>query len=314
MLELGQPLHAFDACTIKGGIRVRYARPGETWPLLNGETPTFDPSYLVIADEEKAVALAGIMGGSPTAVSDATRDVFLESAFFSPEAIAGNRARSASVPIRRSDSSAVWISEIAARNRLRDASRAKIRGGQSGPVSEALAMLPARPPVRLRLDRVERVLGIGFDAERAATILRSLGFDVAWGTVLLEVTSPSYRFDIAIEEDLIEESASMATTTSRRPRRSRTQAWWARGVAAFAGSASHATRGSRLSRSGDVQLHRSRMGAGLLRQRTADRARESDRKSHERHAIESDTGSRRDHRIERAPQAGARALFEIGCC
>jgi phenylalanyl-tRNA synthetase beta chain len=208
MLELGQPLHAFDARTIKGGIRVRYARPGETLQLLNGETPTFDPGYLVIADEEKAVALAGIMGGSPTAVTDATRDVFLESAFFSPEAIAG-KSRTLGFG---SDSSFRFERGVDFGETRRALDRAthlvlKICGGQSGPVSEALAMLPARPPVRLRLDRVERVLGIGFDAERAATILRSLGFDVASGNRVFEVTPPSYRFDIAIEEDLIEELA-----------------------------------------------------------------------------------------------------------
>jgi phenylalanyl-tRNA synthetase beta chain len=89
MLELGQPLHAFDAARLDGGIRVRYARAGEKLTLINGTTPPLTPDFLVIADEAQAVALAGIMGGLDTAVSDATRDVFLESAFFSPDAIAG---------------------------------------------------------------------------------------------------------------------------------------------------------------------------------------------------------------------------------
>src|SRR6185436_19070308 len=89
MLELGQPLHAFDFARLEGGIHARFAKPGEKLTLLNGTTPDLDPGYLVIADERKAVALAGIMGGLDTAVSDTTRDVFLESAFFTPEVIAG---------------------------------------------------------------------------------------------------------------------------------------------------------------------------------------------------------------------------------
>jgi phenylalanyl-tRNA synthetase beta chain len=208
MLELGQPLHAFDARTLAGGIRVRFAREGETVPLLNGETPTLDPGYLVIADEEKAVALAGIMGGAPTAVSDGTREVFLESAFFSPDAIAG-KSRALGFG---SDSSFRFERGVDFGETRRALDRAthlivEICGGRAGPVSEALASLPSRDRVRLRLERVERVLGIGFEPARATAILRSLGFEVKGADRTFEVTPPSYRFDIAIEEDLIEELA-----------------------------------------------------------------------------------------------------------
>jgi phenylalanyl-tRNA synthetase beta chain len=208
MLELGQPLHAFDARTLAGGIHVRHARAGETFALLNGESPCLDSEYLVIADEEKAVALAGIMGGSSTAVSGATRDVFLESAFFSPEAIAGKSR----VLGFGSDSSFRFergVDFAATRRALDRATHLVIEtcGGAPGPMSEATASLPARPPVRLRLDRAERVLGIALEAERAATILRSLGFELSAHGRAFDVTPPSYRFDIAIEEDLIEELA-----------------------------------------------------------------------------------------------------------
>ena len=162
MLELGQPLHAFDARTLEGGIHVRYAREGETLELLNGETPRLDPGYLVIADDEKAVALAGIMGGAATAVSDATRDVFLESAFFAPEAIAG-KSRLLGFG---SDSSfrferGVDFGETHARARPRDAARhGNLR--RTGRPGERGAWRRCRraPRVALRLDRVARVLGI----------------------------------------------------------------------------------------------------------------------------------------------------------
>ena len=160
MLELGQPLHAFDARALVGGIRVRHARAGETLPLLNGETPRLDPGYLVIADDEKAVALAGIMGGSSTAVSDATRNVFLESAFFSPEAIAG-KSRALGFG---SDSSFRFERGVDFGETRRALDRAtqlviEICGGQPGPVSEAAAKLPSRAPVKLRLDRVGACAG-----------------------------------------------------------------------------------------------------------------------------------------------------------
>ena len=208
MLELGQPLHAFDAAKLEGDIRVRYARDGETLELLNGETPALGTSYLVIADEKKAVALAGIMGGAPTAVSDETSDIFLESAFFSPEVIAG-KSRELGFG---SDSSFRFERGVDFDGTLPALDRAtelvmQICGGRPGPVSEARAMLPDRKPVTVRLDRAERVLGIPLSPETCTGIFRKLGFQFASNGTSYTVTPPSYRFDIAIEEDLIEELA-----------------------------------------------------------------------------------------------------------
>ena len=208
MLELGQPLHAFDAGKLKGGIRVRYARSGEKLTLLNGETPVLDPRYLVIADESGPVALAGIMGGIATAVSEATRDVFIESAFFSPEAIAGKSR----LLTFGSDSSYRFERGVDFSGTLTALERAtqlvvELCGGAAGPVTEARAALPAREPVRLRLPRVERLLGIKLDGIQVSDILRRLRFEFAVAEGEFRVTPPAHRFDIAIEEDLIEELA-----------------------------------------------------------------------------------------------------------
>ncbi|HET9403817.1 MAG TPA: phenylalanine--tRNA ligase subunit beta [Burkholderiales bacterium] len=208
MLELGQPLHAFDAARLDGGIRVRHATAGERLTLLNDMVPALTPAYLVIADESKAVALAGIMGGLDTSVSDATRDVFLESAFFNPEAIAG-RARLLNFS---TDSSYRFERGVDFAGTLAALERATqlvidICGGSPGPVTEARATLPARDPVRLRLARVERLLGIKLDGIQVGDILRRLRFEFSAAEGEFRVTPPSFRFDIAIEEDLIEELA-----------------------------------------------------------------------------------------------------------
>jgi len=208
MLELGQPLHAFDAAKLEGGIRVRHAKAGEKLTLLNGEAPPLTPAYLVIADEAKSVALAGIMGGLDTSVSDATRDVFLESAFFSPEAIAGkarllNFASDSSYRFERGVDFAGTLTALERATQL----VLEICGGAAGPVTEARAALPARDPVRLRLARVERLLGIKLDGIQVSEILRRLRFEFTAAEGEFRVTPPSYRFDIAIEEDLIEELA-----------------------------------------------------------------------------------------------------------
>ena len=208
MLELGQPLHAFDAAKLDGGIRVRYAKAGEKLILLNATSPLLTPAYLVIADESKAVALAGIMGGLDTSVSDATRDVFIESAFFSPEAIAG-KARMLNFS---SDSSYRFERGVDFAGTLAALERAtqlviEICGGSTGPVTEARATLPSRDPVRLRLARIERLLGIKLDGIQVGDILRRLRFEFSAVEGEFRVTPPSFRFDIAIEEDLIEELA-----------------------------------------------------------------------------------------------------------
>lgn len=208
MLELGQPLHAFDAGKLEGGIHVRYAQRGETLELLNGELPPLKPNYLVIADDKKAIALAGIMGGAPTAVTDATKDIFLESAYFTPEAIAG-KSRELGFG---SESSFRFERGVDFEQTERALDRAtelvlEICGGRAGPVSEARAALPERKAVSVRLARVERVLGIKLDRESVGDILHRLGFAFDSRDDVFNVTPPSYRFDIALEEDLIEELA-----------------------------------------------------------------------------------------------------------
>jgi len=208
MLELGQPLHAFDAAKLDGGICVRQATAGEKLVLLNGEEQTLTPAFLVIADGAKAVALAGIMGGLETSVGSATRDVFLESAFFSPDAIAG-RARQLNFTSDSSYRFERGVDFAGTPGALERATQLvmEICGGAAGPITEARAVLPPRDSVRLRLGRVERLLGIKLDGIQAGDILRRLRFEFTVAGGEFRVIPPSYRFDIAIEEDLIEELA-----------------------------------------------------------------------------------------------------------
>src|SRR5688572_22892122 len=208
MLELGQPLHAFDAARLEGGIRVRFARAGERQTLLNGSEPVLSPAFLVIADESKAIALAGIMGGLDTSVSGGTRDVFLESALFSPEAIAGkprllNFSSDSSYRFERGVGFAGTLAALARATQL----VTELCGGPAGAVTDARATPPSAATVRLRLARVERLLGIKLDGIQAGDILRRLRFEFAPAGGEFRVIPPSYRFDIAIEEDLVEELA-----------------------------------------------------------------------------------------------------------
>lgn len=210
MLELGQPLHAFDAHALDGGIRVRFARAGEQLTLLNGGTPPLDGGCLVIADGSKALALAGIMGGAESAVGEGTRDIFLEAAFFAPEVIAG-KSRVLGIGSDSSYRFERGVDYTATRSALERATRLvlEICGGSPGPVSEARAELPQRLPVELRIERAQRLLGIPIDMERARGLLQRLGFDCAERDGRLCATPPGHRFDVAIEEDLIEELARL---------------------------------------------------------------------------------------------------------
>ncbi len=208
MLELGQPLHAFDAARLAGGIRVRFARAGEKLTLLNGETRALTPEFLVIADDKKPVALAGIMGGTESAVVDATHEIFLESAFFEPNVIAGKPR----VLGFASDSSYRFERGADFEGTLKALERAtqfvlEICGGQAGPVTEARAPLPKRKPVAMRLSRAERLLGIKLTAKQVSAVLRRLGLEFTVAGEKFSVTPPPHRFDLAIEEDLIEEVA-----------------------------------------------------------------------------------------------------------
>jgi len=208
LLEMGQPLHAFDYAKLNGEIEIRFARSGEKLELLNQQVVELQPDMLVIADSKQAVALAGIMGGAGSAVDDMTTDILLESAFFSPGVIVGKSRRLGF----GSDSSYRFERGVDYANTQAALDRATqlildTCGGQAGPVTENLGALPVRKPVKLRTARVARVLGVALDSHEIGQILTRLGMAIEHKQEEFLVTPPSYRFDIAIEEDLIEEIA-----------------------------------------------------------------------------------------------------------
>ena len=210
MLELGQPLHAFDDAELSGAIHVRLPRPGEQLLLLNEQTVTPSVDTALIADDVKPLAMAGVMGGEHSGIGESTRDLFLESAFFPPAAIAG-KARALGFS---SDASHRYERGVDFELQRKAVERATqlivdICGGKPGPVVEAVsaAHLPSRRPVRLRTARAARVLGIRLGAERIEGILKGLGLLVERQGDDFLITPPSFRFDIEIEEDLIEEIA-----------------------------------------------------------------------------------------------------------
>jgi phenylalanyl-tRNA synthetase beta chain len=210
LLELGQPLHAFDLNKLNGDIEVRFARVGESLKLLNEQTVNLQDDMLVIADDKGPVALAGVMGGADSAVDDATTDIFLESAFFAPGAIVG-KSRLLGFSSDSSYRFERGVDFAATQSALDRATQLilDICGGEAGAVTEVLGELPVRHPVKLRTSRVHRVLGVELDSLAILAILERLG----WASQSqvkgndFSVTPPSYRFDIVIEEDLIEEVA-----------------------------------------------------------------------------------------------------------
>ncbi|MGH8502016.1 MAG: phenylalanine--tRNA ligase subunit beta [Gammaproteobacteria bacterium] len=208
MLELGQPMHAFDLARLERGIRVRRATPADTLTLLDGQEITVAAGTLVIADHARVLALAGIMGGNNSAVGAETHDIFLESAYFSPEVIAG-RARAYNLA---TESSHRFERGVDPALQVRALERAtglllEIVGGQAGPAQDVVSAehLPSASGIALRPSRVNRVLGTSISAERMADILRALGCEAEGGHEHLEVTPPSFRFDLRMESDLIEE-------------------------------------------------------------------------------------------------------------
>jgi phenylalanyl-tRNA synthetase beta chain len=210
MLELGQPLHAFDLGRLQGPITARFAHSGESLTLLDGKTIQLAPEDPVIADGRGPVALAGIMGGEPTAVSATTTGIFLESAWFRPEVI-GVRARHHGLHSESSHRFERGVDAMQTRLALERASQLvlEICGGRAGPVSEALArpQLPRRAPIVLRATRIERVLGMGIPSSTVSSILKRLGMRVTKAAGGWRVTPPSWRFDVVREVDLIEELA-----------------------------------------------------------------------------------------------------------
>jgi phenylalanyl-tRNA synthetase beta chain len=208
LLELGQPLHAFDLGKLAGDIQVRLATPGETLKLLNDQRAVLDADMLVIADDNGAQALAGIMGGAATAVDENTAEIFLEAAYFDPDAIAG-RARRLGLSTDSSHRYERGVDYASTRNALERATTLilEICGGEACPITEVNGILPERLPVTLRTARANKVLGtILNDAEVEKTLAR-LGFTYHRDDAAYQVTPPSYRFDLNIEEDLIEELA-----------------------------------------------------------------------------------------------------------
>lgn len=210
MLELGQPMHAFDLAKLEGGIVVRYAKLGETLELLNGQTLTLQDDSLVIADESRPIALAGIMGGEQSAVSDDTVDIVLESAFFAPAVIAG-KARGYGLHTDSSHRFERGVDSTLQRRAIERATQLilEIAGGRPGPVVEAAsdANLPQAATVQLRAARIEKMLGVDIASEEVEDILRRLGLEVKTVDGGWQVRIPSFRFDLGIEVDLIEELA-----------------------------------------------------------------------------------------------------------
>lgn len=213
MLELGQPLHAFDLAEINGGIRVRMAEEGEKLVLLDGQEVSLRADTLVIADHQRALAIAGVMGGEHSGVSSTTKDIFLESAFFDQIAVAG-KARSYGLHTDASHRYERGVDWQLAREAMERATGLllEITGGEAGPVIETVSEkdLPSVAPVVLRAERIEQMLGMTMDTAEVERLLTALGLtissDVA-GQWRVEV--PSHRFDITLEVDLIEELARL---------------------------------------------------------------------------------------------------------
>lgn len=213
MLELGQPLHAFDLAEINGGIRVRMAEEGEKLVLLDGQEVSLRSDTLVIADHSRALAIAGVMGGERSGVNEKTRDLFLESAFFDTIAIAG-KARSYGLHTDASHRFERGVDWQLAREAMERATELllEIVGGEAGPIVEVVNQehLPSVAPVTLRAERIEQMLGLKMDDAEIVRSLAALDLDIrADGEGQWQVGVPSHRFDISLEVDLIEELARL---------------------------------------------------------------------------------------------------------
>ncbi|MDR2244421.1 MAG: phenylalanine--tRNA ligase subunit beta, partial [Burkholderiales bacterium] len=212
MMELGQPMHAYDCRQIDGDIVVRFAQPGEKLLLLNEQTLDLTPDLLMVCDEKKPLGLAGIMGGEHTSIATDTTNLLLEAAHFSPTTIQGKMRRFGFVSdaghrfergvdfelppkaIERATELILAICSIPGKTTV-------------GPLVDERKTLPARPPVRVRTARVSRILGWSFDADAVAAVFQKLGFAFTRNGDDFTVTPPSYRFDLTLEADFIEEVA-----------------------------------------------------------------------------------------------------------
>jgi phenylalanyl-tRNA synthetase beta chain len=210
MLELGHPMHAFDLNKLSGAVIVRHAQDGESLKLLDDSEHVLSAEDLVIADQQRAVALAGIMGGALTAVSEATVDVFVECAWFEPRSIAGTCRRLG----MHTDASHRFERHVNAHGQARAIERAtelllSMVGGHAGPLVDTVQVehLPCAHAISLREQRIRRLLGTDVPAPEVQAILHNLHLDVRAVADGWSVTPPPFRPDLTIEADLIEEVA-----------------------------------------------------------------------------------------------------------
>jgi phenylalanyl-tRNA synthetase beta chain len=206
MFEFGRPTHIFDFDKIHGGLDVRWGRPGEQLKLLNGNTIAVDEKVGVIADDKEVESLAGIMGGDATAVSDSTKNVYVEAAFWWPEAVQGRSRRynfstDAGHRFERGVDPSLTVEHIEHITRL----ILDICGGEAGPMDDQVAKLPERKPVQLRVARAAKVIGMRITEAQCLDAFARLKLPAQAANGVITVTPPPYRFDLAIEADLIEE-------------------------------------------------------------------------------------------------------------
>jgi phenylalanyl-tRNA synthetase beta chain len=210
MLEQGQPLHAYDDALLEGDIVVRFPRRGEKLTLLNGQTLDLDPDLLLVADEAKPLGLAGIMGGEHSGIGDGTRNVFLEGAFWNPAVIQGKARRLGFV----TDAGFRFERGVDFANAPVAVERAtqlivELCGGAAGPLVDVRGELPRRDPVRVRGARIARLLGVAIPPETVADVFGRLQLQPRREGADFLCTPPTFRFDLAIEEDFIEEVARL---------------------------------------------------------------------------------------------------------
>jgi phenylalanyl-tRNA synthetase beta chain len=210
MLEQGQPLHAYDDARLEGDVVVRFPRNGEQLTLLNGQVIDLDASLLLVTDDKKPLGLAGIMGGEHSGIGDQTSTVFLEGAFWNPAVIQGKARQLGFVTDAgyRFERGVDFQASPEAVDRA-TALILELCGGQAGPLVDVRGDLPERKPIRVRSARIERILGVAIPQSELATIFTNLGLNPQRDGDDFIVTPPSYRFDLALEADLIEEAARL---------------------------------------------------------------------------------------------------------
>lgn len=212
MLEWGQPLHAYDAAALQGNICVRLAKANERLSLLNGQSVELTPDTLVVADAQKGLALAGVMGGETSSVTSTTTDILLESAFWHPHSVSG-KARHYILSSEAAHRFERGVDPQGIRRALERATQLilEFAGGQAGPISEALdaSSLPTAPSIPLRAQRIQRILGFDINPKEVEKHLSALGCTLAWRDDRWTVSAPSWRVDLEREVDLIEELARL---------------------------------------------------------------------------------------------------------